>query len=133
MGTPAAGDIKHLDGYEVYSTNTGVPHAIIFAGGLELSIDEIAPVFQKGANVNFARVENDHETTIRTYGRGVEGETLSYGTGAVASAYVAHRIGDAGDRAVVHTVRGSLRTSLAANGEAFMEGAAVRVCKGRIR
>jgi len=138
MGTPASGGIEHLEGYEVYSTNTGVPHAIIFVDDLEIAIDEIAPairyapVFPKGANVNFVKVENTSEITIRTYERGVEGETLSCGTGAVASAYVAHRIGKTGDRVVVHTAGGSLRISLAADGEAFMEGAAVRVFDGTV-
>jgi diaminopimelate epimerase len=138
MGTPASAGIEHLEGYEVYSTNTGVPHAIIFVDDLEIAIDEIAPairyapVFPKGANVNFVRVENDHEITIRTYERGVEGETLSCGTGAVASAYVAHRIGKTDDWVVVHTAGGSLRISLAADGEAFMAGTAVRVFDGTI-
>ena len=138
MGTPAACGIEHLEGYEVYSTDTGVPHAVIFVDDLEIAIDEIAPairyapVFPKGANVNFVKVKNASEITIRTYERGVEGETLSCGTGAVASAYVAHRSGKTGDRVVVHTVGGSLRISLAADGEAFMEGAAVRVFDGTV-
>ncbi|RLG30867.1 diaminopimelate epimerase [Methanosarcinales archaeon] len=138
MGTPAACGIEHLEGYEVYSTNTGVPHAVIFVDDLEIAIDEIAPairyapVFPKGANVNFVKVKNASEIAIRTYERGVEGETLSCGTGAVASAYVAHRSGKTGDRVVVHTVGGSLRISLAADGEAFMEGAAVRVFDGTV-
>jgi diaminopimelate epimerase len=139
MGTPSFGGIEHLEGYEVYSTNTGVPHAIIFVDDLEIAIDEIAPairyapVFPKGANVNFVRVENASEITIRTYERGVEAETLSCGTGAVASVYISHRIGKTGDRVVVHTAGGCLRISFAADGEAFMEGTAVRVFDGTIR
>jgi len=138
MGTPAFGGIEHLEGYEVYSTNTGVPHAIIFVDDLEIAIEEIAPairyapVFPKGANVNFVGVENDHEITIRTYERGVEGETLSCGTGAVASAYISHRIGKTGDRVVVHTAGGCLRVLLGADGVAFMEGGAVRVYEGAV-
>ncbi|MEA1870440.1 MAG: diaminopimelate epimerase [Euryarchaeota archaeon] len=136
MGTAVFDGIRELDGYEVYLTNTGVPHAVIFVDDLEIAIDEIAPairyapVFPKGANVNFVRVENDHEITIRTYERGVEAETLSCGTGAVASAYVAHRTGKTGDRVVVHTAGGCLRISFADDGEAFMAGGAVRVYEG---
>ena len=138
MGTPAFSGIEHLEGYEVYSTNTGVPHAVIFVDDLDIAIEEIAPairyapVFPKGANVNFVRVENDHEIAIRTYERGIEGETLSCGTGAVASAYVAHRIGKTRDRVVVHTAGGSLRISFVADGEAFMAGTAVRVFDGTV-
>lgn len=138
MGKPAYNGIEHLDGYEVHTTNTGVPHAIIFVEDLDLVISEIAPairyapVFPEGANVNFVKIENDHEITIRTYERGVEAETLSCGTGAVASAYVAHRLGKTGDRVVVHTAGGCLRVLLGADGVAFMEGGAVRVYEGTV-
>jgi len=138
MGTPAFGGIKHLAGYEVYSTNTGVPHAVIFVDNPDIPISEIAPgiryapVFPEGANVNFVKIENDHEITIRTYERGVEAETLSCGTGAVASAYVARRRGLTGDRVVVRTAGGDLRISFAADGVAFMAGGAVRVFEGAV-
>lgn len=138
MGTPAFGGIEHLAGYEVYSTNTGVPHAVIFVDNPDIPISEIAPgiryapVFPEGANVNFVKIENDHEITIRTYERGVEAETLSCGTGAVASAYVARRRGLTGDRVVVRTAGGDLRISFAADGVAFMAGGAVRVFEGAV-
>jgi diaminopimelate epimerase len=57
---------------------------------------------------------------------------MNCGTGAVASAYVAHRIGKTGDRVVVHTAGGCLRISLASDREAFMEGTAVRVYDGTV-
>jgi len=57
---------------------------------------------------------------------------MNRGTGAVASAYISHRIGKTGDRVVVHTIGGCLRISFAADGEAFMEGAAVRVYDGTV-
>jgi len=138
MGTPVYSGIEYPGGYEVHSTNTGVPHAVIFVDDLNLAIDEIAPgiryapVFPEGANVNFVRIENDHEIRIRTYERGVEQETLSCGTGSVASAFISHRLGRTGDRVTVHTTGGDLRVTIAEDGVAFMEGTAVRVYDGTV-
>lgn len=76
--------------------DTGVPHAITFVdspGGDTFECDsphlrrhpDLGP---EGANSDFARlVEGGLE--LRTWERGVEGETLSCGTGAVAAAFVA--------------------------------------------
>jgi diaminopimelate epimerase len=79
--------------------NTGVPHAVCFVAdenGLE-SADVLRwghairfhPNFQPaGANANFVHVTDAHQISVRTYERGVEGETLACGTGAIASTLV---------------------------------------------
>lgn len=82
----------------VHSINTGVPHAVIFVNDLKK-----APVLQAGqelrhhprfapagTNVNFVQILSANKLAIRTYERGVEGETLACGTGVVASALVHH-------------------------------------------
>jgi diaminopimelate epimerase len=79
------------------SLNTGVPHAVLFVDDLEGM--NIVPVGRAirfhshfspgGTNVNFIRLEERSQLSIRTYERGVEDETLACGTGAVASALVA--------------------------------------------
>jgi diaminopimelate epimerase len=79
------------------SINTGVPHAVLFREDLRgLDIVQIGRPIRyhshfapNGTNVNFVRVENHSQLSIRTYERGVEDETLACGTGAVASALVA--------------------------------------------
>jgi diaminopimelate epimerase len=84
----------------VHSLNTGVPHAVVFVPdadkamvqslGAELRYhDHFKP---KGTNVNFAQVLGPNHIRVRTYERGVEGETLACGTGVTASALVSSRV-----------------------------------------
>jgi diaminopimelate epimerase len=85
---------------EVHSLNTGVPHAVLFvpdadqamvqARGAELRFHEhFKP---KGTNVNFVQVLGPNRIRVRTYERGVEGETLACGTGVAASALIASQL-----------------------------------------
>lgn len=84
--------------------DTGVPHAVIFLD----SDDEVKAVdvhrvgaairyhphfAPAGVNVNFAALIAPSVLRLRTYERGVEGETLACGTGAAAAAYCAFRQG----------------------------------------
>ena len=80
--------------YLLDSINTGVPHAIVYSGDVEKEDvmrvgqgirfhDEFSP---QGTNVDFVEKKNEHFLKVRTYERGIEGETLACGTGAVASA-----------------------------------------------
>ncbi|MFO8183537.1 MAG: diaminopimelate epimerase [Candidatus Aegiribacteria sp.] len=76
--------------------NTGVPHAVAVTGGPDIPpFDETArrlrshSMFgQAGANVNYLWTDNG-SISMRTWERGVEGETLACGTGAVACAICA--------------------------------------------
>lgn len=126
-----------MHGYEVSAVNTGVPHAVILVDSLDDRLITDAPkirydpVFPRGANVNFARVDSNNEITVRTYERGVEGETLSCGTGSVACAVVAHRLGKTGNRVKVNTKGGELVITIKDN-DAFMEGKAERIFEGTI-
>lgn len=90
-----------LDGfpYPVSGVNTGVPHAVVFLRDLDrIPIQELAPklrfhpIFPQGANVDLAELIQDG-IRIRTYERGLEAESLSCGTGALAVAAVAHKLG----------------------------------------
>jgi len=81
--------------------------------------------------VNFARIDSKNEITVRTYERGVEGETLSCGTGSVACAVVVHRLGKTGNKVKVNTKGGELVITIR-DDAAFMEGRAERVFDGTI-
>lgn len=138
---PAIGTGEFLNvsmhGHEVSAVNTGVPHAVIFVDSLDDRLISGAPeirrdpLFPRGANVNFVQVDSRDEITVRTYERGVEGETLSCGTGSVASAVVAHRLGKTGNRVKVNTRGGELVITIK-DDAAFMEGRAERVFDGTI-
>lgn len=127
---------REVEGYMVSAVNTGVPHAVIFVDDLELPVAAVAPkiryneVFPRGANVNFVKLEKKG-LRIRTYERGVEGETLSCGTGAVASAAIASRLGLVGGEVNVYMKGGLLKIFLK-DGYAYLEGTAETVYRGEI-
>ncbi len=116
MGAAVYQESREIDGMTVYSVNTGVPHAVIFVGNVDgIAIDEVAPKirhhssFPKGTNVNFVQITGSSEIVIRTFERGVEGETLSCGTGSTASALTAAKTGKVhGNTVHVKTVGGPL-------------------------
>ena len=87
----------------VHSVNTGVPHAVVFVDDLE-NVDVVKlgaglryhEAFKpKGTNANFVKVTGPAAISIRTYERGVEGETLACGTGMVACALIHHELSGA--------------------------------------
>ena len=79
----------------------GVPHLVVFVRGDlgKLAIDRFGPPLRRhpalseGANVNFVRAAGENRIDVRSWERGVEGETLSCGSGVVASAIAAGRQG----------------------------------------
>jgi diaminopimelate epimerase len=82
--------------FMVHSVDTGVPHAVIFVDDIDTA-DVVGlgrelryhPAFAPaGTNVNFVG-RTAEGFRIRTYERGVEGETLACGTGVVAGALIA--------------------------------------------
>ena len=63
--------------------------AVRFLGRAIRNHPALAP---RGANVDFARVEDDQRLYFRVYERGVEDETLSSGTGSISAALAAAAI-----------------------------------------
>jgi diaminopimelate epimerase len=123
--------------------NTGVPHVVYLSRNLEgedvLGVGRATrfhEIFKPaGTNVNFIRVGDPHQLRIRTYERGVEGETLACGTGSVAAALIASALGLARSPVKITTRGGDvLIVSFKREGERFsdlhLEGEAVVVCEG---
>lgn len=85
---------------EVHSLNTGVPHAVVFVPDVEkvevlklgAEIRRHPHFAPKGTNVNFAQVLAAGQLRVRTFERGVEGETLACGTGVTATALIAAKV-----------------------------------------
>jgi diaminopimelate epimerase len=137
---PATGKGEYLEnilGNDVRAVNTGVPHAVVFVDDVDaVDLGKLAPpirnhaTFPKGANVNFVQVTGKNSLKIRTFERGIEGETMSCGTGATAAAAMAHKQGMVGDEVEVETPGGVLVIYLGK--ETRMKGPAVTVFSGII-
>ena len=130
----------YQDGYIV---DTGSPHYVCLTDQLEtLAIDNLGKainqdkVFQKsGTNVNFVQLETNNQIRTRTYERGVFAETLSCGTGVVASALVAAQVGNYTSLIRIQTRGGMLEVGFEKEGEGYTDiylaGPAVKVFEGQ--
>lgn len=114
-----------IEGLTVTAVDTGVPHAVAFVEDVAgVDLGAVAPpvrhadAFPEGANVTLASRRPDGGFDQRTYERGVEGETDACGTGAVAIAAVAQRLGmiDSGEEVAVHPPGGRLVVSVTDEG-----------------
>lgn len=99
----------NVEGFTVHYVDTGVPHVVMFIHSDKIDVDSLGRklrwhgAFGKaGANVDFVSAKKGR-LVVRTFERGVEGETLACGTGVVAAAVVAKALGFAGDFVPVET------------------------------
>jgi len=132
------------DWFMAHYVNTGVPHTVIFWEDLENApVTKIGPKIRyhemfkpHGTNVNFITItqENDEKILkIRTYERGVEGETLACGTGAAASAYIVYKLGLMNSPINVLTKGGEFLTVYLENDVIYLEGDTMFVFQGEIK
>ncbi len=130
---------------EVSSLNTGVPHAVVFVPDADQAMIlergrelRFHPHFgPRGTNVNFVELKAPGFIRVRTYERGVEGETLACGTGVSASAMIASRVHGFGSPVRVRVQGGDeLRVGFQSRGDAFgdvrLNGPATFVFEGRV-
>jgi diaminopimelate epimerase len=99
---PSPIDLRSGEGVGLLAT-VGVPHLVIEVDDLERDdlmdrgrvLRSDSRVGPAGANVNFvaSRPSNGSAYALRTFERGVEGETLACGTGAVAAAALLAYVG----------------------------------------
>lgn len=130
-----------------YHMNTGSPHFVSFdAAAMDKDFLPYARAIrynktfkQEGVNVNVVQEYKPGYLNIRTYERGVEAETYSCGTGAVAAAISAHCRNGGTKKAIYHlsTRGGSLTVGLRVDEQGnytgiYLEGTAVQVYHGQI-
>ncbi len=113
----------------------GVPHCVIFVDSYD-DIDVIKrgsairnhKTFKpEGTNVNFVKVERNC-LYVRTYERGVEDETLSCGSGVLASAYIATKLFLAQSPLTCKTEGGELLATI--KDKLYLEGTARYIYDG---
>ena len=121
----------------------GVPHLVVLCDDVR-RVDVVARGRMlrrhgwqpRGANVNFVSRSAEQRWDVRTYERGVEGETLACGTGAVASAVLLDAWGESHGEATLTTRSGSaLSISLQRSGSArlpTLRGEARKVFEGSL-
>jgi diaminopimelate epimerase len=126
-----------INGTEVHPMAVGNPHAVTFVDDIETArVEEIGPLvendplFPDRTNVEFVQVLEDGSISARIWERGV-GETQASGTGATASAFIAHTLQGVAQPVAVHLRGGTLTISFEADG-AWMDGPAAIVFSGSV-
>ncbi len=139
-------DVEGIEENEYgYFLNTGVPHLVIFTDHLEdfdvhnegRQLRHHGLFAPQGTNVNYVQII-DGVVHVRTYERGVENETLSCGTGTVASCIVASMKYHLANHLIAKVRGGSLRVSFNRStddyySDIFLEGEAMKVFEGHIK
>lgn len=127
-----------------YELNTGSPHFVKYVENVEqfdvhqngYDIRNSSTYRKEGINVNFVSKVSENEIFVRTYERGVEGETYSCGTGVIASCLTIMKNSDFSEVAV-KTLGGNLRVYAEKEQNSFkniwLEGPAIQVFKGTFK
>ena len=98
----------------VHTIDTGVPHAVVIVedlccadvSGIGRGIRRHDFFKPRGTNVNFVSIGPGNSIAVRTYERGVEGETAACGTGSTASALVSASLKNLKSPVAVRTAGG---------------------------
>lgn len=126
--------------WDAHFVNTGVPHLVLFVHDVAaINIQALGKQFRHhprfspaGTNVNFAQVVDNSHLLLRTYERGVEGETLACGTGAAATALISSVLGRTGKNIVLRTSGQEELGITLEDGQIFLTGKAILVFAARL-
>jgi len=130
-----------LEDKEIFlsSVNTGVPHAVLLVDDVDyMPVEELGRLVryhkafgEKGTNVDFVEVIDKENLKLRTYERGVEGETYACGTGAVAVGVILK------EKALVESpvnikTKGGEMLKVYVDGEVYLEGDTKLIYVGKL-
>ena len=115
------------DGLIWYLVDTGVPHLVTIVDDLNVYDHNLSSKmrYEHNANVNYAKIENGI-INVRTYERGVEGETLACGTGMAACFLRANNLGLVEDKTFVYPKSNEELTLSQVEGTIYFKGAVVK-------
>lgn len=142
LGMKKVNEVHNKDKY--FFLDTGSPHHVQFVSDTEkVNVNDQGAKLRygmygaQGANINFVSLDSTGLHSIRTYERGVEGETLSCGTGVTAAAIAIHQQNAAYKSPIsLHTKGGLLKVHFTKvdqeYSKIFLEGPAEFVFKGEI-
>jgi len=135
-------DLTLSDGssIEIHHVNTGVPHAVLISEDANKeNIKHLGPEIRyhsyfnpQGANVNIIQKLDFGHLYVRTYERGVEDETFACGTGAGASAFIAHKLGLCDKETRITTSGGEELKIILQNDFVYLQGMANWIYKGEL-
>ena len=116
------------EGLTWYLIDTGVPHLVTLVDDLNSYDHDLCAKmrYEHNANVNFAKVEKDG-IKVRTYERGVEGETLACGTGMVACFLRANDLGLVESSSLLYPKSNEELTVSKIDGKLYFKGAVKKV------
>jgi diaminopimelate epimerase len=131
-------DLKISD--SCWYLNTGVPHCVFEVNDLQnYPVHETGKLvryderFPEGSNANFCQRIRGNIFELRTYERGVEGETLSCGTGAVATAIVVAKKYQIENQVMLKTPGGVLTVSFNSDfSKVYLAGEVKQVFTGSV-
>lgn len=138
LGTIDVSDwVEEYSFLEGWYLNTGVPHVVFLVEDVStVDVEGISPRlrhddrFYSGANINYAQVTGD-KILLRTFERGVEGETLACGTGATAAAVMVSKLLDIEGEFEVVMPGGSLWIKLE-NNRRWLKGPVQIIYRGEL-
>jgi len=137
LNVPAEGKVETL---KVTCVTVGNPHCVVFFERLDEMEKRIRtwgpllehhPAFPNRSNVQFVKVDNDKEATIRIWERGA-GYTLASGSSSCAVAAACVKTKRTGRDLTLHMPGGDLSIQVSENFDLTMRGPVEEICLGQI-